>query len=214
MDHQTAVKLSIPGRYISGELSAEERDDFEEHFASCTACLDEVWTASAFAANARAVFRDRAEGRREPTPATSWRWFRWQVAVPVFASLALAAIAVYQNSVTIPGLRAPQGFAPAVVLEGVTRSAPPAIVVGKFLHFEIGVTAPENGRVWVELTNAAGRVLSAGWVNSPAANEPLDIYFPIRLAPAFYSVVVRAAPTGAELARGRFEITSRENRTP
>ena len=59
MDHNAAVKLGAPERYVAGDLSQTERDEFETHFADCRPCMNDVSTASAFAANARAVFQDR-----------------------------------------------------------------------------------------------------------------------------------------------------------
>jgi hypothetical protein len=219
MDHETAMNLNLPEQYILGGLSAEERDDFEDHFAGCTACIGEVWTASAFAANARAVFRDRATAptRVAAVPPRTRFWnFRWQIAIPALAAMALAAFAIYQNSVTIPGLRAPQSFMPAVVLDGTTRAALPEVSQDAPLRFQMALApGAEGGRVWAELTGPTGRVLSAGWVKLPAASEPLDVYFPIRLEPGRYSVVVRADQAGGpELAHNRFEITRQEASKP
>ncbi|HUK15006.1 MAG TPA: zf-HC2 domain-containing protein [Bryobacteraceae bacterium] len=212
MDHETATQMRASERYVIGDLAAEERDAFEEHFAGCARCLDEVWTASAFAANARAVFRDRADAAAEPTPArtrTGFWTFRWQFALPALAAMALASVAIYQNAVTIPGLRAPQAFMPAVVLDGATRASLPQVPAGAPLRFEMALGPGATGnQVWVELGGDSGRVLSSGWVKLPPPNEPLEVYFPIRPDAGRYSIVVRAdAAAGAsELARNRFEI--------
>lgn len=231
MDHETASRIRASERYVIGDLSSPERDQFEEHFADCPRCMDEVWMASAFAANARAVFRDRAVAQA-PSPAEpagrgrrGWLPFRWQVAIPAFAAAALAAVAVYQAAVTIPALRAPQSLIGAVVLDGATRAALPQVPASGPLRFQLALGTPsgvpagpgaESGRAWVELTGGSpDRVWSSGWVRIPPANEPLDIYFPIRLAPGRYTIVVRAEQAGgAELARDRFEVTAQGASTP
>ena len=61
-----------PERYILGELPPDEREEFEDHMADCTVCMQEVAAADMFAANAAAVFADRkaAEGEK-----SSPRWF-------------------------------------------------------------------------------------------------------------------------------------------
>jgi hypothetical protein len=64
MDHEMAVRLQASEKYLLGELSPAERDEFEEHLADCSRCMDEFWTADVFAANARAVFEERAAGRK------------------------------------------------------------------------------------------------------------------------------------------------------
>ncbi|HEY9140728.1 MAG TPA: zf-HC2 domain-containing protein, partial [Bryobacteraceae bacterium] len=87
MDHGAAVKLGAPERYVTGDLSQAERDEFEEHFADCRACMNDVWTASAFAANAKAVFEDRLTRKPEPQRAGWLAWLRLQTAVPAFAAV-------------------------------------------------------------------------------------------------------------------------------
>jgi hypothetical protein len=237
MDHESASQMKAPERYVSGDLPVAERDQFEEHFAGCSQCLDQVWTASVFAANARAVFREmeavqpgRDAVRAAPAAGRGGRWwsFRWQVAIPAVAALVLAAVVVYQGAVAIPALRAPQSFMGAVVLDGATRGALPQVPAAGPLRFQMALPmtsrpAVENGRVWVELLgeapNGPGRVWSTGWVRTPPSNEPLDIYFPIRLEPGTYILIVRTGPEpgpsgGAELARNRFEATAQGANTP
>src|ERR1700682_4145887 len=82
MDHNQAARIQAPARYLLGELTLPEREDFEEHFFTCRECADELRTGAMFAANARAVFRDQA---RRPTPVVQpahqpdvpfWAWLR------------------------------------------------------------------------------------------------------------------------------------------
>ncbi len=88
MDHETAVRLQASEAYVLGDLSTSQRDEFEEHFADCPECMDELWRASAFAANARAVFRERAAAAVQP--ARRWRdWLRWRPAPALAWSAAL-----------------------------------------------------------------------------------------------------------------------------
>jgi len=71
MDHETAVQLQAPERYILGDLAKAERDEFEDHAADCSRCMRELATADIFAANTCAVFQDEAMGRS----AAKSRWF-------------------------------------------------------------------------------------------------------------------------------------------
>jgi anti-sigma factor RsiW len=57
MDHKTAVRSLATERYILGELSPAERDEFEEHLSDCPECMEDVSTAEMFVANSRAVLR-------------------------------------------------------------------------------------------------------------------------------------------------------------
>ena len=210
MDHNAAVNLGAPERYVAGDLSQAERDEFETHFADCRPCMNDVWTASAFAANARAVFEDRLTRKPEPQRANWLAWLRLQTAVPAFAAVVLAVVAGYQAKVTIPAMRAPQSVAAAVPLDDATRSAPRALDEGSPLHFEMAVAPqPGSARLWVELADSSGKILNGGSLQAPAAGEPLAVLFPDKPGPGHYSVVVRAGESGPQLARGEFDIQPR-----
>ena len=66
MDHEEALKIQAPEKYLLGEFSELERDQFEDHFFDCQACAAEVRAGAVFEANARAVFADQARDRATP----------------------------------------------------------------------------------------------------------------------------------------------------
>ncbi|HKE26712.1 MAG TPA: zf-HC2 domain-containing protein [Bryobacteraceae bacterium] len=211
--------MKAPERYTIGELTDADRDAFEEHFACCSRCMDELSALTTFAANARAVFRDRAvaaERAASPKKRAGLWAFRWQFAIPALAAMALAAVVVYQTNVIIPSLMAPQGFVPAVVLDGTTRSTLPQVRQGAPLRFQMPLAqAAQSGQVWAELIGPSGRTASAGWVKVAPGSDTLDVFFPVHPDPGRYTVVVRAGQAdGAELARNRFEITRQDPPTP
>jgi hypothetical protein len=214
MDHETATQMNAPQRYVIGDLSDADRDAFEEHFAGCSLCLDDVSSVSAFAANARAVFRDRAATPARVVPAKPW-FLRWNFAIPAFAAAALALVVIYQNTVTIPGLSAPLSSVPAVILDGATRAVLPRIPANAPLHFQMAAPAGVQHELWAELTSESGHVYSAGPVAVPANGEPLDFSFPVHPAAGRYTIVLRAAKAGgAEISRNRFEISAQEPSKP
>jgi hypothetical protein len=217
MNHDQAVQIKAPERYVIGDLASAERDEFEEHFAECSQCLDDVWTVSAFAANARVVFRERATPRHHHERAGWLAWFRPQVLIPSLATLALAVVVGYQSTSVIPSLKAPQSLTPPIILDGTTRGSLPRVPAGSPPRVQIALdSASVSGLVLVELTNAAGDVMSSGLVNSPARDEPLDLYFPLKLNSGRYTVVIRAEQSGRrgqELARSQFEVVVPEART-
>ena len=148
MDHEQAVKMQAPERYLLDELSQDERDDFEEHFFTCANCADEVTAAFAFKDNAKAVFEsERQAAAAAPVAATlvtpaqarsRWAWLdrlfpapsprssmgAWGVAVPA-AAMILMGVAVYQGVFVIPGLRRElsEAEAPRVLQTIVARAA-------------------------------------------------------------------------------------------
>jgi hypothetical protein len=210
MNHETATQMNAPQRYVIGDLSDADRDSFEEHFAGCSLCLDEVSTVTAFAANARAVYRDRAAMPAPAAPARPW-FLRWNFAIPAFAAAAMALVVAYQNTVTIPGLRAPLPAVPAVALDGVTRAALPHVPTNAPLHFQMAAPAGVQHEVWAELTTESGHVLGAGAVPVPANGDPIDVTFPVHPGAGRYTIVLRAEKAGgAEISRNRFEISAQE----
>src|SRR5437762_3136781 len=62
MDHETALGTSAAERYLLGQLTGVDRDSFEEHYFTCPECAEDVRALTVFAANARAVFREKAAG--------------------------------------------------------------------------------------------------------------------------------------------------------
>ena len=107
MDHNEAIQLQAAVKYVLGELSQVQREEYEEHYFDCAECAADLKALVAFTDNAREVLRRDV---REPVTAEplsvrgGWlRWFQPIVAVPAFAALLM--IIAYQNTVTIPRAR-------------------------------------------------------------------------------------------------------------
>jgi hypothetical protein len=107
MEHSEAVETMAAERYALGEMEAEERDRFEEHFFDCGDCSQSVRDGATIAsavrldatpaANHPSAVRSAAAMRGTGAPRLAW----WSAA----AAAALLAIVGYQNLVTIPSLR-------------------------------------------------------------------------------------------------------------
>jgi hypothetical protein len=212
MDHETAIQTKASERYAIGDLPSSERDAFEEHFSDCPRCMDDVSLASTFAANARAVFRERAHAR--PAPPNSFLHWLFARPIPAFAAIAFAAVIGYQNMVVIPETKAPRSAVASLALDGETRAALPRVKAADALRVQMPFDRPGIAEVsgalmvYVELMDTLGNSVSKGAVAAPAPNQPLDLYFPVRLNPGRYTVVVRADKAGQEIARSAFEVTS------
>ncbi len=113
MDHSEATRINASERYVRGELTPPEAENFEEHFFSCTACAEDVNVEHAFSENVKAVFREQPRsgtdlsakpaglGWREGLPAR-WSFASW---APLVATACLLAVVGFQNAWTIPKLR-------------------------------------------------------------------------------------------------------------
>ncbi|HVX67487.1 MAG TPA: zf-HC2 domain-containing protein [Bryobacteraceae bacterium] len=212
MTHEDAVNSQAAEKYFSGELTPEEREQFEEHYFDCPVCAEEVRVSEAFAANARAVFAGEAGRRATHRPAEPHKirgllgWRR-----PVFAlAWAAAAVLVIVNVVLMMRLHrldAPQAY-PAFFLRGAARGddqvlqAPrTARFVGLSVDLPPGPAAPGYD---CTLVDAAGKPRQP--VHVPAPGQPgatLNVLVPVSgLNPGRYTLVV--ASGGAEIGRYPF----------
>jgi len=58
MYHEGAKEMLASERYLLGELSSDERDQFEEHFFTCRECAAEMRDSAAFFENLEAVLKE------------------------------------------------------------------------------------------------------------------------------------------------------------
>jgi len=107
MDHNEAIQLQAAVKYVLGELSPVQRDEYEEHYFDCAECAADIKALATFADTTREVLRQERASHlaKDLVPAHGgWlRWLRPVVALPAFGALLL--IIAYQNTVTIPHAR-------------------------------------------------------------------------------------------------------------
>jgi hypothetical protein len=99
MGHEEAVRTQAVEKYLLGQLAAEARDQFEEHFFECALCAEDIRTGL--------VFMDNAAAELAPAPAVAatiaarkagWLdWFRidWRqpaLAMPLVALIVVSAL--------------------------------------------------------------------------------------------------------------------------
>jgi len=225
MDHSEAVKMIAAEKYLLGELSASERDSFEDHFFSCEECAADVRSATILLDNFRELTRTGlAPQNTKAAPAlferrTSWlAWLRpWSV--PVLAALLI--VVVYQNFVTIPSLRrgtsvAPQALATfSLVTAGARSGSEVTITIGKKTPFGLYVDIPartEFSSYTCQVLNESGKSLFSVAVTPEQARDSVQLLIPgATLDSGRYHLVVRGNRTGAsapgeELARLPFAV--------
>jgi len=217
MNHTEAVSRGAAERYLLGQLSASESDEFEQHFFDCEDCARELRAGAMFEENARAVFLDE---RPPQLKAESSFWVRfWErpwIAAPAFAAVALAAVTAYHLAVVIPGLRSqlhqalsPQAMA-SFVLPPVSRGDARSIEVPAGARFYSIYMDPTWEGSFTEylcsVQDESGSTRFRVRLPAPPPGKPIQILMarPL-LAPGRYTVVIHnAAENGkreAELAR-------------
>ncbi len=107
MNHHEAIQLQAAVKYVLGELSQIQREEYEEHYFECAECAIDLKALATFTDSTREVWRQEKANplAADPVPALGgWlRWFQPITAIPAFAALLL--IIAYQNTVTIPQAR-------------------------------------------------------------------------------------------------------------
>jgi hypothetical protein len=104
MDHNETIRLQAAVKYVLGELSPVQREEYEEHYFDCAECAVDIKALATFADTTREVLRRERDAQfaKDLVPARGgWlSWLQPVVAVPAMAALLL--IIAYQNTVTIP----------------------------------------------------------------------------------------------------------------
>ncbi len=107
MEHKEAIRIHAVDRYLLGELTAVEREEFEEHFFSCGECSEDLHVGAILVDNSRAVLREELPDPVPASPASPPRpgWRLWWSQVPLAAAIALLAVVGYQNLKVLPEYR-------------------------------------------------------------------------------------------------------------
>jgi hypothetical protein len=191
MDHTEAIDGRFTERYLLGELTPAQRDQFEEHFFDCASCADDVQTGAVFVDNARTLLREQPIS--EETAISSNKSVYARYGLP-FQSAALAFVALlcvvgYENVVTIPdlkkahssGISAPEVL-PTVSLLGMgsrAASNPVSAPLAKDFVFELEIPGSlEFTSYACEIRDQAGTVKFNVPVTTQQAQETVRLAVP------------------------------------
>lgn len=199
MDHTQAIERQAAERYVLGELSASEAEDFERHFFECTDCADAVEAGDSFVEGARIALRQplpanperRADRRRMPL---RFRW--WPQGAFACAAAVFAAIVVYQSAFVIPALRQAISSAqvlPAFQLAGVSRGTVTPLQVSRETPFvSVAADIPPDATYpkYVCTLTSGSRTIFRVTANAPAAGQAITVLLPVK-----------------DLSSGKYELT-------
>jgi Putative zinc-finger len=208
MDHNQAIQLQAAVKYVLGELSQVQREEYEEHYFDCAECAVDLQALATFADTTREVLRQEKASAlaAEPVPARGgWlRWLQPVTAVPVFAALLL--IVGYQNIVTIPSAREEAASGAAQLF--VSSRAPKMAVTRGGEEVKLSVRQNESFPLKFDFTptptfdayvcqlqDEAGRSILQLRVPGSFTNKELNLVVPAnRLKPGKYTLVFTADP--------------------
>jgi hypothetical protein len=220
MEHSEAVASKASVRYLLGEMTEQDRADYEEHAFACSECAQDLRAGAAFIDNARDSL-GRVSERQPGVAARRWwvGFFRPAFALPVVA--LLLAIVGYQNGYVLPRLKsqmaqatAPQTLPALSLLGADTRGGElPEIAIPAHRPFGLYVDIPPGGRFSsyvCEFEDRFGSVQFAVNVSTEEAKKTVLLLIPpSRLRAGKYTLVVRGLGPGGpgkkiEIARYPF----------
>jgi hypothetical protein len=215
-------------RYLLGELSPEEQEAFEERMFTNRDCAEDAAAAVAFIENAKAVFGELAPASN-PAPAvvpvsapapSLWRMPAF--AVPLAASVLLAALVGYQSAILIPGLNREirdlnqAQSPPTALLKSVRSGTLPVVSIDgdRFCHLQLDFNPETPGtRYFVELQSQSSEVVLTTIIPAAQPDALTNVLIPSSaLEAGSYTLILRstAGPDGnepgAELARFLFDV--------
>ena len=223
MNHLEAIRLKAAEKYLLGELSAELRDQYEDHYFGCVECAQDVRACAAFVDNARDVWKTSAdvEVATQPRKESGSKWwaaaFRPAFAIPVLAMLVL--VAGYQNLVTIPQLKTAvsQSQAPHVLssfyltkdrTRGPAGAFPISVAPNKPFSLVIDIPPrPEFTSYLCEIQTEAGASELSLKISPEEAKRAVELLVPAdRLASGVHTLVVYGIGSPENLAGDRIDV--------
>jgi hypothetical protein len=220
MDHTEATQMGAAERYVLGELSVSEVEDFERHFFDCSQCSEELRMLAILQDNARAVFlepRPSPPPVSLPVPAASkparagWR-LHWSWA-PAFAALVAAVFGGYEFGARREAA-APQAIA-AYPLYAAARgdetviSPPPG---ARFYSLYVDRTWDRDfGSYRAIFRDASGAEKFSSDVPAPAPGRAIYILAPTNALPAgkYLLIVEGRDSAGAKTEAARYPFVIR-----
>ena len=212
MDHNQAIQLQASVKYVLGELSQIQREEYEEHYFDCAECAIDLKALATFTDTTREVLRPEKANQlaSDSVPALGgWlRWFQPITAIPAFAALLL--IIAYQNTVTIPQARNTSSRTVAEIYgqsfllhpsdtrgnEGIVNEAPFEVRPNEGFLLQLDfVPSPRFPAYLCQLQDASGRVLRQFAVPAEKVKQELHLPVPVGLIsrPGQYSLVFLGA---------------------
>jgi anti-sigma factor RsiW len=201
-------------RYLLGEMSEDERQDFEEHYFSCTDCAEDVRAGGVMEDGARAGF----VGLRSARPSSNVvrmppaKARPLPVVLPWAVAATLAVVAGYQAlAVRQPGTdAAPLALTP-ITLRPAARGAEAIVPLGAGSVVTLAIdlaTAPAGREIDYELRSGERVHVAAGRVAAPQPGVPLLLMVPSRLLKRSEHYVLSAKdPGNAGLTLGEYRFT-------
>ncbi len=203
MNHTEAVQTQAVEKYLLGEFSIAQQDEFAEHYFGCAECASDLRLTSLFLETTRDVLGQQPQtvGAK---PAKWWNLQWLPASYALAASIVFLAILLYQNTVMIPHLRnsaAPQALASISLANlGSRGAAETAIHPPQGSPYILLLDMPnreQSSDYRCDILNQRGDKVVSVDVPEALADRTVPILVPASgLAPGSYTLVVSGRPKG------------------
>lgn len=218
MNHQQALDSMAVERYVLNEMTATDRQAFEEHYFNCPECLEAITYASDFLEVGREYVQEEVKTHPAPVPVPNPVWYQrifssswWSSPVPAFASaafLALFGLSIYQGvelaqvrkSVNTPHVMAASVFLPLSAREGSDNSRGAGlhtVAVNRNQAFEVNFDLPRHDQYQsyegeiISKSGSAAMPIFALPAESLNQGSLVEIAIPPTLSQGSYQIVIR-----------------------
>jgi hypothetical protein len=220
MDHKEAIRIQAVDRYLLGEFTTAERQDFEEHFFSCGECSEDLRIGAILVDNSRAVLREQSRDPFPDSPRAASRrpgWSGWWSPAPLTAAIALlVAVVGYQNLMVIPGYRRQVAevsgavVPPQVAVRPAVRGAVPVVSLPKgtrFFEIVAEEVDPANGGYDCTIQDSRGNAVASFRAPALSPGDKLHVLLDTRQTPpGQYLLLLRSSSSGAEMGQYPFAV--------
>jgi putative zinc finger protein len=201
MDHTESIRLMAAEKYLLGELTPEQRDQFEEHFFECQECALDIRAGAALVEHSKVVLAEPVAVSPVRTPVAAepgrWAWLRPAFVVPVLA--VLLVVVGYQNLVTYPQLKqlasSPQilPWASVNVSTRGTSTTQISTRLGEGFHLLVNIPPDSHYASYTfDLSSPSGRLEWSRTTPAASSDEARSIYVPgANQEPGIYTLAVR-----------------------
>jgi hypothetical protein len=218
MDHLGAENMKAVERYMLGDLTVSEVEEFERHFFDCPQCSEELRAVTIFQENARAVFAEQDLApvpASVPVPKSAAGW--WGGFSPLFGSrqwaMALGALLIgifagYRVFAPHESAQSVSAYPLYAQARGEETMVSPA-ASSKFYTLYLDKTWDgDYSSYQAVLLDAAGKQQSTVPVNVGAPGEAIHMLIPShQFAAGKYVLVMRGLDNGKDTELARFPFT-------
>lgn len=211
MKHEEAIAMLAAEKYVLGELRAEEREQFEEHYFTCPDCARDVEELDLLHRGTKALGASLPQRPASLAEKLAQWWARPQTGMAMAGAMAMLLVVVGYQGMELGQSGGEEAAAlRSVVLRPETRGAVPEIPLeGRQVLLEVDLPGAQGKLEWW-VAREDGQRVAVGQTMAPEPGQTLKLLLPAR-ALGGSSQFVLEFRGGAAGESYRFRFAARKN---